>query len=182
MVPAFVRLFPEAKFLVPIRDVISWLDSYLDYGINNRLHEGTNVISPQRTRMGRHRYGQLYQRYSDGEEKLRQFDMPSIEAHLYFYRNYYEKLLKLIPDERRIVYSTKELNENLTSICNFLGISNTIFLNTRRKRLNTRRMRHNVLMNLDPVWFQEKIEYYCGHLIKSFFPDMQTYNFIENRL
>jgi hypothetical protein len=171
LVPVLIRLFPDAKFLIPVRNIISWADSYLDYGINNRQGAGTNVISPQRTRMNKYRYADLYEKYSVWDKKLEEYAMPSMEAHLLFYKKHYEKLFELIPENRRILYETRKLDQNIPRICTFLGI-NPSTLNLTKNRLNTRRKRHHMFANVDALFLKEKVEQYCRFSKKRFYPGL----------
>ena len=163
IVPALLRLFPDSKFLIPIRDPISWLDSYIDYGINNRLQAGNNALSPQKTRMGLFRYGDLYHKYTEGEKILKDFEMPSVEAHLFFYRNHYQTMLSIVPDARRIVYNTFELEENISTICRFLDIT-PAYLNLTNLQMNKGSTKHHVVAALDKLYLKEKVDFYCGDL------------------
>lgn len=176
LVPIIVNLFPDAKFLIPIRDVLSWVDSYVDYGINNRLKAGTNVISPQRTRMNNYRYENLHKKYSRWDAILETYDMPSIEAHLLFYQKHYDKLLKIVPEDRRYVYRTDELIHHIHGICRFLKISPTT-LNTANLKLNQRGKKHGIVAKINPVFLQEKVDQYCGHLMRRYFPEMGVNSF-----
>ena len=180
MIPVLLRLFPQAKFLIPIRDTISWLNSYIDYGINNRLKEGTNVISPQRTRMNEFRYGDLYHAYSQKENILKEFDMPSIEAFLYFYSTYYKTVLEIIPEDRRIIYNIVELKESIPAICSLLGIS-AYFLNSKNVRMNISSKKHHVLEKIEPVYLQERIDYYCSDMMKRYYPDASVAAYLADR-
>lgn len=171
MIPSLVRLFPQAKFLVSMRDPVSWLNSYIDYGINNRIRAGTNAVAPQKTRMARFRYGDLYRNYSRGEQTLKDYDMPSLEAFLFFYRQYYEAVLESIPEDRRVLFNTFEIERQAPAICAFLGISPSS-LSMINSRLNRGVKKHHVLAKTDPRYLQERVDYYCGDLMKRFYPDV----------
>ncbi len=178
LVPMILNTFPNAKFLIPIRDVLSWVDSYVDYGINNRLKAGTNVISLQRTRMNNYRYENLHKKYSRWDAVLEKYDMPSIEAHLLFYQKHYDKLLKIVPESRRYVYRTDELDHHLNGICRFLKISPTT-LSPSNLKLNQRSKKHGIVAGINPVFLQEKVDQYCGHLMRRFFPEISVNSFIN---
>lgn len=173
MIPALLRLFPNAKFLIPIRDPISWLDSYIDYSINNRLQANTNVISPQRMRMNLFRHGNLYHEYTHAEKILQEFEMPSIEAFLFFYKDHYETILKIIPENCCIIYNTFELEEKIPNICRLLGIRSSALSMTNLK-LNKRKKRHHVLAGVDPAYLQERVDFYCGDLMRRFYPNTRV--------
>jgi hypothetical protein len=167
LVPALVEMFPDAKFLIPIREPRAWLNSYVDYGLNNRQRAGTSKVSPQRQRMARFRYGELYESYSEGEDVLKEFRMPSIEALLLYFQTHYQTLLRIIPEERRVIYDTATLGQSLPRISEFLRIPVST-LNSRRAHSHKSSGSHDVLTKLPASWLEARIEARCGDLIKEF--------------
>jgi hypothetical protein len=113
--------------------------------------------------MGLFRYGDLYNKYTEGEKILKDFQMPSVEALLFFYKNHYQTLFSIVPVTRRIVYSTSELKVNIPSICRFLGITSA-YLNLANLQMNTGNKKHHVVAALDRTYLKEKVDFYCGDL------------------
>lgn len=114
-------MFSQAKFLLPIREPISWLNLYIDYIINYRLRGGSKKPMPQRKRMEKLRYGYTYEKYSLGEKILEEFGMPCVEAFLKFYRDYYITLLGWVPQDCCLIYNSHQFDQTLGRICDFLG-------------------------------------------------------------
>lgn len=169
IIPILLQLFPNAKFLIPMRDCVSWLDSYINYGINN--FQQNKRTSLQRMRMGLHRYGELWRHYSPGEDILRDLDIPSVEALLHYYEQYNESILDWIPANRRLIYRSAELEKILPQIAGFLSIPLSS-LRLSLLHMNKTTARHHVLTRLDPHFLREKIEFYCGSLMAEYFPEV----------
>lgn len=111
-----VDLFPESRFIVTIRDCMSWLDSIIDQHINYR--QGGQV----------RRLEDLFYGSRSGDH---QFDTSAqqrvypLENYLDYWVNHYNRVLKEAVLSRAIFVQTKKITEQARILLKFVGADPT---------------------------------------------------------
>jgi hypothetical protein len=162
-------LFPNSLFIVTIREPMSWLKSRLNF--HYKVH-------PKDWEEYRHYFWTLRNEgYSPEEAVLKNYGLCSLDVYLSQYADHYRRVLEGVPEERRLLVKTKEINQKIPEIAKFLG--------TNPKKIIESHSKHseNKITPLDEInenYVKERILYHCSNLITKFFPEeLSFYNKIE---
>ena len=162
-VELLVKLFPQAKFILTIRDCYSWLDSYLNHSLNYPLYQAW-------ARLHNWRYGRSDFSYSAAESPLREAGFYPLENYFAAWTAHNQRALDTIPPEQLLVLRTFDIAKSIDCIADFLKIpANT--LDTQRSHSFQAPKRHYLLAQIDSDCIREKAEKHCGELMTKFFDD-----------
>jgi hypothetical protein len=160
------QTFPEAKFIITIREPYSLLESRLNWDRTSTHPAWKNFKDYF---FGRHHMG-----YEKEEEILKGYNLYSLDTYLSQYADHYRHVFNNIPEERRIFIKTGELNEAPGKIASFLGIDEH---SLQMVHSNSNRHKVKILQQVDQSFVREKIWKHCSELIQRFFPDtIHLYN------
>ncbi len=162
-VDLLVNLFPEAKFILTIRDCYSWLDSYLNHSLNYPLYESW-------AKLHNWRYGHAESSYSSTEKILYEAGFHPLENYFAAWTIHNQRALSFIPPERLLILRTFEITKSVDRISDFLRIPATT-LDTKMTHSFQAPKKHHLLAQIDSDYIREKAEEYCGELMAKFFGD-----------
>lgn len=147
--------WPEARFLVTVREPLSWLRSQYNWEINT----GSRLREPW---LSHHAYFFPRGRVHPPEEKpLAQRGLRPLSVYLEHYRRRYETIFSEVPPERRLVVQTRALDESLDRIAAFAGVSAGELETAHAKR---RSEDHRVLDRLDSAYVEGLVAEVCGEV------------------
>jgi hypothetical protein len=111
------RAFPNSKYILSVREPLSWLDSMINHTINYSP-SSEEVIALW------HRIFFQPQNYPHPkiEQPLIQAGVYSLEAYLRFWSRSINNVLNTIPAEQLFIIQTQELKKKSEDIADFLGI------------------------------------------------------------
>lgn len=167
IVKPLAKAFPEAKFILTIRDVLSWADSTFNHQINKSVPE-------------------LWQKLDHSVMKLDNFaptkwDAPLTERGLYplaaYFRNWATHnsgVLENVPNDRLLIVKTKEIRNRISEMAAFVRVPADT-LDPGLAWSYTASDKHDVLAQIDQSYVREMAEKYCSDLMKRFFPDIPPY-------
>ena len=114
LAPRLAALFPEAKFIFPMRDPFTWLDSVFNQWL--ALQRGPGNLFWRK--WARIRYGAPRQR--PGEELLFEMGLATLDSYLTRYVHAFELVRERIPAERLFRIRTQEISARAADIGKFL--------------------------------------------------------------
>ena len=155
-----VDSFPKAKFIITIREPYSWLGSRLNFH---------HKIDPPHWREYRDYFWiKKHMGYESEEVVLEKYDLCSLRVYLSQYADHYKRVLKVIPEDRRLIIRTHELKQSIDMIARFAGVpSRNLKISHSNREVN--KVRPLGEMNTDYV--RKKVWEYCSALIEEFFPE-----------
>jgi hypothetical protein len=162
----FPSLFPEAKYVLTVRDCYSWLDSTLNSAMNERNADGSPNTRWSRILFQPEAFG--YSRY---DEPLRIRGLFPLDAYLKFWARTNSHILSNIPSSKLLVVRTFELKEQIGSIANFLGVP-ALLLDDKASHKNSTEHKHGICAELDPRYLKDQFDAHCSELMSQFYPDM----------
>ena len=150
-VEALVTAFPEAKFVLTLREPLSWLRSFVDH----RLARGLSPVwaSLQELRFGRGKVAR--------EGLLADYGLPELEALLGYWREHHQRVLASVPKERLVVVPLERLEASREAIARFVGVPAGT-LEVGSARLNEAGARFAVVERLPQAWLESKAEQVTG--------------------
>lgn len=150
MAPWLPEVFPEARFIITIRDPLRWLKSRLNF------HYYKSPLEWQKYRDLI--WGRWHQGYSSEEKVLEELGLYSLDAYLSQYAEQYQLLFRHLPVNRRLVVKTEELDTSIERIGNFLGIDPATI---SRQHANAFSHEDSVIEKLPEEFIARRIEANC---------------------
>lgn len=155
------RAFPDAKYILTIREPYSWLNSIFDNNINFPVTKGyTEKLWHEFF------FKPTHYKFPDEELILKESNLYPIDAYLNYWVNANKSAIDSIPSSQLLILNTNQISNKLTSIANFVGIKKDS-LNKNRTRMNITEKKHNIIDLLDQRYVKNKIEKICGQFINT---------------
>lgn len=161
----FLLEFPEARYILTVRDCYSWMDSY----INNQMYWQV----PQYWKQVRDlRFRPDLYSHANQEKILEQHGLYTLDGYFSYWARHNEKILISVPSNKLLIVKTSEISESIKLIADFLGI---LAENIQVSRSHSFKAAHKygLLKNIPQKYLEEKAELYCANLMKKYFPDIK---------
>lgn len=158
-----VQTFPEAKFILTIRNCYTWLDSLAN-------HVTANDIGPHWRRAQQVYYRPELFAYQRGEEAIRDAGMYPIRAYLSTWAWHNQRVFDVVPKERLLVIRTREIMQSAERIAAFLDIApESIDVGSGHQYVARRKYRF--LERVDTKLLDRTVTECCGELMTRWFPE-----------
>jgi len=154
------ELFPDAKYLVTVREPWSWLVSRISF------HD-KHTTRPWRL------YRQRFMVATDSdflpaEEGLRRRGLCPLRTYLSQYEGHYGRIRSHLPADRCLVVRTERIDESIGVIAGFLDVPDGALT---PRRSNPMPKRSGVLDELDPDFVAASIWKWCPEVVTRYFPE-----------
>jgi len=151
LAPWLPTVFPEAKFVITIREPLAWLRSRLNF----HFYKTPKEWQPYRDFI----WGRHHQGYKSEETQLEELGLYSLDAYLSQYSEQYQLLFDHLPKARTLLIKTEHLNESLERVASFLMVSSATI---SRQHTNTLTPPSDIIERLPENFVTERIEESCG--------------------
>jgi hypothetical protein len=158
----FVDRFPESKFVLTLREPVSWLDSVFNQFLQPDIEP--HWLEFAQWWFEPHRY-----EFSEHERVLQDHGLFPVDCYLERWAEHTRSVVSTVPSERLLVVRTSEIDTDIQRIADFVGVP-ADRLNTAKSHLYQATTRHNLVDQIDPGFLEERVEYHCGALVQEFFP------------
>ncbi len=163
-----VKEYPQAKFILTIRDCYSWLDS----SINHRLaRPGFSEKRMWIKQLSALRFGADRYKYTPEEKVLVDNGLYTLDSYFSWWNTHNTKVLTTVPHERLLIIKTRELTQNIPQIEQFLGITSGTLPTSARGNVTTKKF--NILSQIDKDFLKEKADLHCKELMDKYFPEVK---------
>lgn len=153
--------FPEAKFIVTVREPRSWLRSIIDQCIN--AHRKT--LDDASIRIRDYSFGAPPKRYPrEYPEEFEEHSLHTVDGYLAYWNFHYEKVLSVVPPGRRLLIQTKDLSNSIDRIAQFVDISSDSLI-TEASHCHKTSKRYDVTHKFSNAFLKAKIEEHCADAI-----------------
>ncbi|HEX4793525.1 MAG TPA: sulfotransferase [Humisphaera sp.] len=167
-----VRLFPEARFILTIRDCYGFLNSVID-------HQLARPVSKSWQRLRHLRFSGFG--YSPHEKALAERGLFTIDGYLSYWFRHNQMALSHVPDDRLLIVKTKQISADIDKIAAFLGVSPQT-LDTQAAHAYPAQQRYGLLAKIDPKFLQDRVDAQCASLMRRFYPGEMDANAAVERL
>ncbi|MGR5237548.1 sulfotransferase [Vibrio alfacsensis] len=156
--PYLVELFPQAKFIVTIREPKSWLRSRVNFHLNKSPEEWVryrNFI-----------WSRHHQFFAEEETFLKESGLFSLDSYLKQYSEQYEIIFNAIPKERLLVIRTDQISNSVAEISRFINYTGDPVV-----PVHTNKLSDNVELDqrVGSSFIDEKIKQHCGWIKEAYF-------------
>lgn len=162
--------FPEAKFVITIREPQSWLRSRLNFH---------HKVDPPAWREYREYFWlRPHKGHSEAEKPLAQYSLSSLDVYLNQYADHYRRVLDAVPHEQRLIIKTHELKNSTDTLAQFVGITGECLHTSHSNREPNKIL---PLENMDENYVKDKIWQHCEFIIRQYFPEtLEDYSHANN--
>lgn len=150
MAPWLPEVFPEARFVITIREPLRWLKSRLNF----HYYKSPPEWQKYRDLI----WSRWHKGYHSEEKMLEEMGLYSVDAYLAQYAEQYHLLLRHLPEDRRLVVRTEELDASVERIGAFLGINTGTIT---RQHANAFSHEESVIDRLPESFVARRIEANC---------------------
>lgn len=157
-------LFPDAKFIVTVREPMDWIRSRINFHFKKH--------PPEWEEYRQYFWMDKTEGYADEEVLLKENDLASLDAYLSQYAQHYSLVAKNIPQNRRLIIRMDDISHKNTEIAEFLGIKASKIV---PEHSNSQPNKAAFIDQLDQQFVIQKIWHHCQDLIEEFFPEQVSY-------
>lgn len=161
-----VSEYPQAMFILTLRDCYTWLDSYFNHHLTEHAAEGK-----RRLRYLRHR-PDLYP-HRPAEQALVERWLYSLDGCLTFWSWHVRTVLNTVPASRLHVVRTRDLAAGIPALATFLGIP-AASLNRAAAHVHRAERQFHIVRSLDRGYLEDRVHEHCGELMADWFPDIRS--------
>jgi hypothetical protein len=164
LVAPLSRACPGKRFILTIRDVYSWCDSWIDHNINQPADGSSPWSVLDRLRL--HADDTPPTRF---DEPLSTRGFPPLECYFRLWAEHNARVLEAVEPGRLLVVRTDEIAGRIPDLATWAGVP-TGSLHADQSWLFRAPEKHNVLAELDASYVRETADRICGSLMREHFP------------
>lgn len=161
-----VELFPEAKFVLTIRDPYSWLDSFID-------HQLARGGSDTWVRLRNYRFRPDIYKHQVGELILKANGLYTLDGYLSYWAHHNRTVIESVPQDRLLIVRTDKITESAEKIAAFAGVPAS-YLRREESHAFKAKRKFGLIGHIDQSYLEQKVKMHCGDLIARFFPEIQS--------
>jgi Sulfotransferase domain len=158
------RACPDKKFILTIRDVYSWCDSWIDHNINRPPDHSSPWATLDRVRL---RVEDFPATKFDAPLTARGF--PPLACYFQLWAGHNGRVLEALAPGRLLIVETSQIPTRLQEIAAWAGVPLET-LRSDRSWLFSAAAKHRVLATLDESYVRDTAERFCGPLMTKYFP------------
>jgi len=151
--------FPNAKFILTVRECRNWLDSIINQHLNVDVSE-----RPKERAFRNLLYGAVQEPRDKNDELLLSRGLFSVTGYLMAWAQHNETVIEAVPDDRLLVLRTENLSESIPQISAFLGIP-VSSIGLRSQRYHVAPRRHGVVDMLSQRELELRVQETCGQVV-----------------
>jgi Sulfotransferase domain len=165
--------FSDAKYILTIRDPISWLDSWFNHQLSRENYKSDTMFD-----LGRRLYYDRGHSYSKHDNFLEELNIFPVRSYFEFWSEHNKKILETIPKEKLMLVKTKDISSSIVKFSEFLDIDQTKICNTKSHSYKARE-KHHILSRIDKNYLLDLAIEICGELNDKYFPESPINSQVE---
>jgi hypothetical protein len=165
IVEFLVQLFPEAKFILTVRDCLSWAESFASFLINKPefLHRKEHIRQHMALLFGAPPYS-----YSPYENILKRSGLHPVRKYLSYWTAHNQHVLDHVPPDRLLIVRTNEISDSARRLESFLAVPRGSLGSSVHS--NSATTRHAIMNQIESKYLLQCTRECCGDLMARLFP------------
>lgn len=168
VVDLLVDEYPESKYILTIRDCLSWTDSMMNFLLNK-----PEFMTSRKPHIREHmevQFGAPPYQYAPEEAALKEKGLHPLSRYLDYWTYHNQKVIDAVPPDRLLVMQTTAIGRSGDAIEAFLGLPPHSL--DKAVHSNSTPTRHSLLDTLPREFVYAKVEQHCGKLMREFYPEV----------
>lgn len=162
-----LREFPDARFVLTIRDCYSWVNSMFNHLL--RIQQG----HPQWDELAKFEAGDQKFLHAPQEEILKQNNLQSLDWYFSRWALHNQKALAVVPPERMLIVRTNEIGQRAHEIADFARLPRWT-IRPERTHSFQNPLRKELIHKIDREFLESKVQQHCRPLMTQFFPEIKS--------
>lgn len=158
--------FPDALFLLTIRDCYSWLNSFIDDSL--RRQPSGNWI-----KLREHRFRSGTLAHPTQEQALKEKGLYTLDGYLSYWASHNNQVLAKVPEDRLLIVRTEEITKKAFEIAGFAGLPRYC-VQPHHSHAFRNPEKFHVLREIPEDYLEAKVREHCGPLMARFFPEIRS--------
>ena len=155
IIDLLVRRYPEARYVLTLREPRSWLDS--------KVNQMVTYKSPRWIALRALRHGPP-EGHPPEEQALAERGLPTLDGFFGEYARFNAGVVEQVPANRLLVLRTPDIRERADRLATFAGVPlGTLDLDRSHEFQGP--VKHHVLDELDPSYLDAKLHQHCDALV-----------------
>jgi hypothetical protein len=168
LLPILLHKFPDARFLLTIRDCYTWCNSII-----NEMVRSADRIKPVLKEMASSRYQPHLFKYAPEEQLLKEKGLYTLAGYFAYWAKHNSTILNTVPPERLLVVRTDQIGKSAFEIANFAGLPRRA-VRVERTHEYRNPAKQDIIRQIDRNFLQAKVEEHCQPLMTRFFPEIRS--------
>ena len=178
LIDILVSEFPEARFILTIRDCYSWLDSATNFSLARPVFRDKHWSQRHLVALMRLRFRADELKHVKEEKVLAEHGFYTLDGYFSFWKEHNSKILATVPKEQLLVVKTSEINQRTQEIESFLQIpTGSLPIQVRG---NVAHKKFHILSKIDRDFLEEKANLHCKDLMDKYFPEVRGLSDVLN--
>jgi hypothetical protein len=161
--------FPEARFILTIRDCYSWTNSFMNHWLRQPAADtrwaGLNEL----------RFGSTDAPFAPGEQRLKELGLYPLPAYLKYWSKHNGRMIEKIPPAQLLVVRTDQLKQRALEIADFAGVPHSL-VNLDKTHEFSNRAKQDILQQIDRDLLEREAKLHCRPLMTQFFPEIKSFS------
>ena len=175
VVELLVDLFPDARFVLTIRDPYRWLNSALNQDV--RAYKSPHPNRALHLALSDFRYGRNGYAYDPEEAHLRSYPgVYPVAEYLDHWTRHNERVLSAVHEERLFVLRTDQIGKRTDALARFVGVDPDTLTVAQAHAYAHPRREPDAFELLPQSYLDEQVQRRCGGLMERFFPEISSLN------
>jgi hypothetical protein len=159
--------FPHAKYILTIRDPYTWLDSLFN-------HSMFKSCSDNFTKLRDYRFRPDLYTHPPEEKILKDNNLYTLDGYLKYWFYHNKTIIDRVPEKKLLIIRTDQIQQSIDRLSRFAGLKDSSKMVTNCHAFPARQ-KFNILSQINPVYLNRKIEEHCGEVMRTYFPEIKTY-------
>lgn len=166
IVDLLLREFPDARFVLSIRDCYTWTNSRM----NDDFHPPTSAAW---SKWANFVYGPGPFVHAPEEQALKRGGILPLDTYFSSWAARNGRVLASVPPERLFVVRTDQIRQRAHEIADFAGLPRRVIrLHRTHEFRNPGKV--SLLREIDRDFLEQKVEHHCRPLMTQFFPEIKS--------
>jgi hypothetical protein len=165
LIEPMLEACPEKKFILTLRDVYSWCDSWLDHNINSPPRESSPFAKLDRVRLRVDEYAP-----TEHDAPLVERGLAPLACYFQLWQSHNAQILDAVPQNKLLIVKTPEIIQKIPQIAEWVGVP-VHTLKPERGWEFAASKKNKMLSSLDPSYVRDTGQRLCGTLMDQYFPD-----------
>lgn len=150
------RAFPDAKYILSVREPLSWLDSMLNHTINYSPASEDVIALWHKIYFQPEQYP-----HNTIEQPLKDAAVYSLEAYLRYWSSSIDSVLTTIPESQLLIVKTHEFKDRVGDIAHFLAVDSSK-IDLTSGHLNKAPQKYHLLNQLPQQFIVEQLNQFTA--------------------